>query len=51
MTIQLYNAHSPSAWKNCTLDLMIFVEFYSFIVIPKACGIGPVFSCHKPGYM
>ena len=39
MAIQLYNAQSP----NCTLDLMIFVEFYSFMVLPKACGIGPVF--------
>ena len=43
MTIQLYNAQSPSAKKNCTLDSVTFSELYSFMVPPKACGIGPVF--------
>ena len=47
MTIQLYNNKSPSAQKNCTLDLIIVVEFYSFMILPKACGIGSVFSCDE----
>ena len=43
-TIQLlYNVQSPLAWKNCTLDQMIFVEFYRFMILPKACNIVPVF--------
>ena len=47
MTIQLYNSKSHPAWKICTLDLMIFVGFYSFMILSIACGIGTVFSCDE----
>ena len=49
MAIQLYNVQSALGWKNCISDLKIFVELQSFMILPKACDIVPVFLVTKTG--